>query len=327
MTLPSAPPAEAEQPLLSISIPTYNRPEMLTRALRSVTTTPVALQPHTELIVSDNSTDKRSEFVYTQWTSEWQGPTTYRRNLDSPGMVGNFNRCIETASGRFVLILHDDDYLRPGAVSDLHAALSATSDERALLFGVCVVDNSGRKLRSQTYRSRRHLPPAAAVRRVLRHSSFVRFPAIVVRRDAYLEAGGFDAYFGGQTDFDMWTRLFARHGVQCEPSVTACYVVHEEGDTSGVFVAETLERVNHVFRWAKEQRLLPVETIRRCKADWLHQFILGGTYRRLRARDTAGAREVLRLFDHPIVRAAGRSPRWLAVRVAFQAAARYLPLD
>jgi hypothetical protein len=61
-------------------------------------------------------------------------------------------------------------------------------------------------------------------------------------------------------------------------------------------------------------------TIRRWQADWYHQFILAGAYRRLRRGHRAEAREVLRLFDLPDVRGVGVSPRWLPVRIAFTAA-------
>jgi hypothetical protein len=54
----------------------------------------------------------------------------------------------------------------------------------------------------------------------------------------------------------------------------------------------------------------------------MHQFILAGVYRRLRVRRRAEARDVLRLFDLPAVRALGMSPKWLPVRMAFLAATK-----
>jgi hypothetical protein len=66
--------------------------------------------------------------------------------------------------------------------------------------------------------------------------------------------------------------------------------------------------------------LVPERTIRRWQADWLHQFILAGAYRRLRMRRLAEGRDVLRLFDLPEVRKLGVSPKWLPVRAAFTVA-------
>ena len=67
--------------------------------------------------------------------------------------------------------------------------------------------------------------------------------------------------------------------------------------------------------------IVPERIVRRWQADYLHQFILAGTYRRLRAGRRAEAREVLRLFELPEVRDLGLSPKWLPVRAVFTAAA------
>jgi hypothetical protein len=78
--------------------------------------------------------------------------------------------------------------------------------------------------------------------------------------------------------------------------------------------------VREVFDRAVARAIVPQHTIRRWLADWDHQFILAGVYRRLRVGRRAEAREVLRLFELPNVRHLGVSPKWLPVRVAFTAA-------
>jgi glycosyltransferase involved in cell wall biosynthesis len=305
---------------LSVCIPTRNRPDLLARALSSVTQAVPADASQVELIVSDNSDDSCSEALCKEVLGSWQGRQTYVRNPDGLGMVGNFNRCVELATGRYVLILHDDDYLMPGAIRNLLEVIdNAAPSERVLQFGVRVVDHRDRVLRRQEFRSARYLPPRMALERALRHSSFVRFPAIVVRRDAYEAAGPFNAEVGGATDFDMWTRLFARFGVSCIPVTTSAYVVHDEAHTSGVWTPQTLDNANAIFARAKEMGLLDEPTFRRCQADWFHQFILGGVVRRLRVKDWAGARRVHKLFRQPSVRSLGWSGRWVVVRVCLAA--------
>ncbi len=95
---------------------------------------------------------------------------------------------------------------------------------------------------------------------MLEHSSFVRFPAIVVRGDAYQAVGPFAAEVGGATDFDMWTRLFARFGVFCIPVTTAAYVVHNEAHTTGVWTPQTLDNACAIFARAREMDLLDERT-------------------------------------------------------------------
>lgn len=309
------------EPVLSICIPTRHRPSLLRRALASVVQTPAEYGPSVELIVSDNSDDDSSEGIVKEALAGWAGASRYVRNPAGLGMVGNFNRCVGLASGQYVLILHDDDHLMPGAVPALLAVVAdAGPRARVLLPGVHVVDNRGRVLRRQEFRRTQYLPPALALRRVLAHSSFVRFPAIVVHRDAYRAVGPFNADVGGATDFDMWVRLFAECGVLCLPVTTAAYVVHPEAHTVSVWTVATVENALAIFARAEVLGILSPATLRRCKVAWFHQFILSGAVRRLRLRDRSGARRVLGLFEYPAVRELGWSLRWLPVRIALRLA-------
>jgi hypothetical protein len=83
-----------------------------------------------------------------------------------------------------------------------------------------------------------------------------------------------------------------------------------------MFTGTTVKTLLEVFRRVERMQIVNPAIVRRSQADWFHQFILGGTYRRLRVGDRAGALEVYRLFDIPEVRAIGRSLRWLPVRAA-----------
>lgn len=305
------------QPVLTIAIPTYERPGDLERATRSVFAAAPDPGAAVELVVSDNSPGEATERVATALLKDWDGPSRYVHIPASAGAVGNFNSCVEASSGTWVLILHDDDRLLPGAVHPILAAIAtAAPADRALLFGCQVVDGAGGVLRRQEFRSDRRLAPAAALRRLLRHSSFVRFPAIVVRADSYAEVGPFDATVGGATDLDMWMRLFAVAGARCVPSTTCEYTVHAGTWTTRMFTPDTIADVGRIFDRAAALGVLPARAVRRCQRDFLHQFVLGGAVRSLRARDRAGARAVLRLFELPAVRALGISPRWLPVRFA-----------
>ena len=82
----------------------------------------------------------------------------------------------------------------------------------------------------------------------------------------------------------------------------------------------TIQDAHRIFDRVVAAGLVPERTIRRWQADFLHQFILAGAYRRLRMGRRAEAREVLRLFELPEVRDRGVSPKWLPVRARFTAA-------
>ena len=82
----------------------------------------------------------------------------------------------------------------------------------------------------------------------------------------------------------------------------------------------TIEALGTVFDRAAASGVVPEREVRRWQADYIHQFILAGVYRRLRVRRRAEARDVLQLFRLPAVKALGPSPKWLPVRLAFTTA-------
>jgi glycosyltransferase involved in cell wall biosynthesis len=307
-----------QPPLLSICIPTYERPSFLSACLRSIIEGPPPPDGSVEIVISDNSAKPEARSTMDELLSSWNGPTRYVQNVPAVTAEENFNRCLELGRGSWLLILHDDDSLSSGVAPILEGVATASSADQVMLFGVNVVDETGRRIRTQRFRRLTRLDPAEALRRVLTDSSWVRFPALVARKSAYDEVGEFDADLKNPTDLDMWVRLFSRYGVLCLPQISANYTIHSGALSEGMFTAETIERLDVIFGRAGRIGLLTEPEMRRCKAALLHQFILAGAWRRLRARDRRGAARVMELFDDDHVRAAGLSPRWLPVRVVLR---------
>jgi glycosyltransferase involved in cell wall biosynthesis len=308
-------------PALSIAMPTRNRPGLLERALHSVVGAVGPVAEDIEVAVSDGSDDGATGDVVERLLTDWPAGFRYVWNRPALSLVENMNRAVEISTGAWVMQLDDDDYLLPGAGAVmLDAVRRAPPGESVLLFGVHIVDGDGVRRRQQTFARERYLAPREALERVLRNSSFVREPAAVVRRAALAEEGLFDTAVGNVTDTDMWVRLFSRYGVRCLPQATCAYTVHEAAATTGMWNPGTIKASGEIFDRAIARGVVPEPTIRRWQADWYHQFILAGAYRRLRRGRRAEAAEVLRLFSLSEVRDRGVSPKWLPVRAAFTAA-------
>ncbi len=318
---PPMPAPTTRTPLLSICVPTYARPTLLHRVLRSVVDqaalgeAAAAAAARVEILVSDNSPDV-SERVAREVLADWPGPTTYLPHRPNVGMVGNFNACVDAARGQWILILHDDDLLLEGAVERLVASLDRNGPP-VRLFGVDVVDGDGNLVRRQAGRERVVLEPHDALRALMTNSSFVREPGAVVRREAYAAVGRFRDGLGGADDFEMWIRLFAPFGVGLEPDTTAGYTVHDDADTTAMFHAGTIRILLGLFEEARATRILSDRELSRARAAWFHQFVLGGTFRQLRAGRRDEARRVYALLRLPELRALGRPPlKWSLVRRA-----------
>ncbi len=117
-------------PLLSITIPTYNRAPFLAELLDALLPE-LRNEPRAELVVSDNaSIDETPELIAR---FEQLGlPLRSLRNPQNIGSDANFLQCLEEARGKYVWVLGDDDLLTPGAVEQLLSLLEQAEvpDER-----------------------------------------------------------------------------------------------------------------------------------------------------------------------------------------------------
>lgn len=304
--------------LLTIAIPAYNRPQWLRRSLRSIVSCPAAIQSQVEVIVSDDSTIAECREVFEDCIRFWQGSSHYERNQPSLGMAGNWNHCISLAQGQYLLILHDDDYLEPEGVQNILETLKQYSQYSVFLFGVNVVDNQGRILKRQYLKKNQYLEPIEALKQVLTNSSFVRFPGIVVQKNLFNFTGYFDDRVGGTADLYLWVKLFHQSGLMSVSVVTANYTVHSEALTMGMFNQSVVESIMKLFEWIELQNWLSSQVLTECRVNYLHQFILAGTFRYLRQLNFQEAKKVFRLFRFCNLNHSSTIWKWKILKICFQ---------
>ena len=285
--------SDAIEPLLSVAIPTCDRPAMLERAIRSVLVACAGMADVVEFAVSDGSATEDTSHVVTRLLDSWPGGYRYVRNEPPLSLPENINSAIGLTTAPWVLQLHDDDFLLPqagGVIAETIARLDPR--ERVLLFGVDIVDGDGVRQRTQSFRREERLEPPAALHRLLSRSSFVRQPAIVVHRSVFATEGMYDTTIGGSCDTEMYVRLFARFGVRCIPQTTSAYTVHAGAATAGMWnVADNPVRSRDLRpggRPTSRAGQIPSSV----GGSVRDQFILAGAYRSLRMRKRGEAHRV-----------------------------------
>lgn len=92
-------------PLVSILIPTYNRPHFLQQALLSALN---QTYNHTEIIICDNSEGDQTKNLIDSYV-ESNKNIKYVKNESDIGYVNNMRKCIEFSKGEYISFLMDDD--------------------------------------------------------------------------------------------------------------------------------------------------------------------------------------------------------------------------
>ncbi|WP_115865084.1 glycosyltransferase family 2 protein [Halorussus litoreus] len=197
---PDFDPNLASDPDVSVIVPTYERADVLPRALDSALG-----QSFSDLevvVVDDGSTDGTAEIV-----AKYRNRDDRVRSLaheENRGLAAARNTGIEAATGEYVTFLDSDDELHPDLVAETMAVLADRPTDCAGAFVAYEVMREG---------SRAAVHDAEGLVRSV--ESFdgrqVRMGGTTLRARALDDLGGFDETFPYGEEYDLWIRLVADH--------------------------------------------------------------------------------------------------------------------
>ena len=130
--------ADSAPPLVSVVIPTYERPAYLRLALAS------ALEqsyPHLEIIVHDNASEQNSSAVVDAFADP---RIRFYRNAHTVGQTKNILAAVSKAAGKYVAILGDDDVWQPDFIATLLAPMEADPEIVVAFCDHDIIDADGR---------------------------------------------------------------------------------------------------------------------------------------------------------------------------------------
>jgi glycosyltransferase involved in cell wall biosynthesis len=235
------------RPFWSVMIPTYNpQKDYLEQTLRSVLSQDPGPEQMQIEVVDDCSPKVDVAALVREIAGDRVKVSQTPKNL---GLAGCWNSCIERSLGRWVHILHQDDYLLPGFYTKLkqaaeqhsEAALLATRsffvDEDDVILGVTErlpeLEKGGHKVDGFFY------------------SNPIMCPGIVVRRSFYETHGGFLAELVLTLDAEMWARAIGLGGGVVTSEVLSYFRLSKRSETGRLArTAEDLrdiERCNELF--------------------------------------------------------------------------------
>lgn len=222
-----------QQPLVSVIIPTYNRPEYLKQALTSAIK---QTYQNLEIIVSDNcSTDKTQEIVQSFRDTRIR----YWRQPENKGMFANQMHAFKMARGKYVASLHDDDMWNEDFLEKLIPPLEEHPD---LILAFCdqyiidangAIDYAGTEGNTRSYK-RDQLAQGVhqnLVKIGLVDKSIPTAAACVIRND-FVDWDSIPAEVGGMWDIYLtYICCISGHGTYYYPERLTRYRAHEQTDT------------------------------------------------------------------------------------------------
>lgn len=189
------------QNMISICIPTYNRAKYLENLLDNLIKLP--LQSHEIIVVDNHSTDNTSElFKKSKYKS-----IKFFENPSNLGMVNNWNRCIESASGNYIIIIHSDDSISSDLFTNYLKVIKSYPNA-GLVFSYPQIINENNKVIGHDKRLKGSLRfRGKSLFQLLIPYNILSASGVLVKKECYEQLGNFDNRLAYLPDHDMWLRI------------------------------------------------------------------------------------------------------------------------
>ena len=212
---------------VSVVMPAYNAAGTVVRALASIAAQTV--RPAEVIVVDDGSTDDTVARVAAM-AGRMNGISLRLFRQRNLGAGAARNRAVAVAVGGWLAFLDSDDEWLPAKL-ERSLAINQAKDLVMSSHNLFNVSPAGETLNDSRARWLRN--PADPYRTLFLRG-FISSSTVLVRRDAVVAAGGFDATLRSAQDYELWLAVLARAGNRFETFAEPLlrYTLAEDGITS-----------------------------------------------------------------------------------------------
>ncbi|UCD29378.1 MAG: glycosyltransferase [Planctomycetota bacterium] len=220
-----------ERPFWSVMITVYNRLDYFGQALKSVLEQapgPDEMQIEVVNDGSDVSIQNQIEAIIKAIAGDRVHFYRHPINVGHPDI---FNVCLRRARGRWIHLLHDDDWIAPEFYQTLRAGIETAPKIGAAFCRHAFVDTAGHRQRLSWLERE---TPGIIDNWLERIGVMCRLqtPAIVVKRQVYEQLGGYCSQAKSTFDWEMWQRIAVHYPVWFEPRPLAFFREHPASESS-----------------------------------------------------------------------------------------------
>ena len=206
---------DTHSPKVSVIISTYNRADLLPRAVNSVLSQ--TFQDYEIIIVDDCSTDHTQE-VIRRFNDPRVRSIRHDRNQHQSTSI---NTGINHAEGKYIAFLDDDDELSPGSLAGRVSLMDASPPDVGMCYGPVRIFDDSTGLTTSIDRRQWFLPEVDMTTRCLALESPTSTQTIMVRANVVREVGGFDSRYTELNDMNFSCRVSQSYRIVEFPQVVA----------------------------------------------------------------------------------------------------------
>jgi glycosyltransferase involved in cell wall biosynthesis len=297
-------------PLVSVIIPTRDRPALVAGAVRSAMRQTYV---HQEIVVVDDGSVSPLALP-----PELAGdPRLHTVRLATPvGVAEARNAGVRASRGPLLAFLDDDDQWRPKKIEHQVQSLARCDKSTAAV-------ESGFELWDGRRLVGRYLPqPDRELRTALLEQALLQPSTVLLRKSAFEELGGFDPMLRRAEDWDFWVRFADSYKAAALPEIHVDRRTSEAGaDLLLVWYREMVRRL--------EPRIAALPPPERSRIRAVHLLVESSLLARAGETGAARKKALLAMRERPsgwlrpalhVIRSVIGERTWSAGKLAFQAA-------
>jgi glycosyltransferase involved in cell wall biosynthesis len=254
--------------MVTTVIPTYRRPKLLRRAIKSVL---AQTYPHLQVCVYDNASGDETAAVVRE-LAESDPRVKYHCHAENIGALRNFSYGMEKVDTPFFSLLSDDDILLPDF---LQKALEGFGKHPEAIFSSLAtihIDETGKVMCVPLLAWQAGFYPAPEGLRAMLKYCHPEWTAILFRREVMEKVGSLDEETGAPADLDYELRTAARWPIVISREPGAVFVSHPTSLTSTQRLESLWPAWQKMIRNMVEDERIPYDVRLYSKESMLHFF-------------------------------------------------------
>ncbi len=194
--------SKKDHPFFTVMMPTYKRADTIKIALGSVLSQK-NFDDYEVVIINNLPIEGNDEtkIAIEQFDSN---KISYYVNDKNIGLCGNWNRCIEKANGKYIVMLHDDDMMGPYCLESLYRVINEFNSPA--MVGCSNITFTSKNMPSFAK------PKTIKLRKITKNSFFfgryIGIAGMTFKKDLALSVGGFnDEYYPNEDTIFIYQML------------------------------------------------------------------------------------------------------------------------
>lgn len=185
---------------ISVIIPTYNRIDLIARALQSVFNQ--TLTAHEIIVIDDGSTDHSVEFIRAKF------PSVILLSQKNNGVSSARNRGIKHATGNWIALLDSDDEWLPNKLKIQTDLLSKNTD-----YQICHTEEIWIRNGTRVNQMKKHKKMGGWIFNQCLALCAMSPSSVLIHRAIFEKFDSFDESLPACEDYDLWLKICAKYPV------------------------------------------------------------------------------------------------------------------